>query len=138
MESLLGSQGVTFEVLRTRLLKQLRLRIDNGEFTERGLARILGISQSQTHNVLKGVRLLQMQLADRILTRLGISAVDLLNESELNGALRLKMAEWDREMAESGGSGFAETEFDIETLFGLKMAAARSETRSGHDERKTG
>jgi hypothetical protein len=79
-----------------------------------------------------------MQLADRILTRLGISAVDLLNESELNGALRLKMAEWDREMAVSDGNGSAETEFDIETLFGLKMAAARSETRSGHDERKTG
>lgn len=124
-------------MLRTRLLQQVNLRIHNGEFTERGLARILGVSQSQTHNVLKGARLLQIQLADRILARLGISAVDLLNESELRGALRLKMAEWDREMAALDRTGLAEIEFDIETLFGLKMPAAR-DTRSVQEERKTG
>ena len=85
---------VTFEVLRTRLLQQVKLRINSGEFTERGLARILGISQSQTHNVLKGARRLQMPLADRILLKLGLSALDLLSEDEMNGALRAKTTEW--------------------------------------------
>lgn len=95
MESLSGPRKVTFELLRTRLLQQIKLRINSGEFTERGLARILGISQSQTHNVLKGARRLQMHLADRILFKLGLSAADLLSEAELNEGLRSKMSEWD-------------------------------------------
>ncbi len=78
--------GVTFEVLRLRLLQQIKLRINNGEFTERGLSRILGISQSQTHNVLKGARTLQVQVADRLLLELGLSAM-----GELDTALRLKI-----------------------------------------------
>jgi len=98
VESLLGSRRVTFEVLRSRLLQQVKLRINNGEFTERGLSRILGISQSQTHNVLKGARSLQMQLADQMLARLGISASDLLSEDELDSALKLKMPQWRPEL----------------------------------------
>ncbi len=91
MESFSLPSGVTFEVLRLRLLQQIKLRINNGEFTERGLSRILGISQSQTHNVLKGARTLQMQVADRLLLKLGLSAMDLLSEGELDTALRLKI-----------------------------------------------
>ncbi len=96
MESLLGPKRVTFEVLRARLIQQVKLRINNGEFTERGLSRILGISQSQTHNVLKGARSLQVRLADQILVKLGMSATDLLNQDELDTALRLKLQEWDQ------------------------------------------
>ena len=88
MESLSLPSGVTFEVLRLRLLQQIKIRINNGEFTERGLSRILGISQSQTHNLLKGARTLQMQVADRILSKLGLSAMDLLSEVELDAALQ--------------------------------------------------
>ena len=94
MESFLASTKVTFDVLRARLVQQVRLRINNGEFTERGLSRILGISQSQTHNVLKGARSLQMKLADQILARLGISATDLLSQDELNAALGAKIGDW--------------------------------------------
>jgi len=94
VESLLRSTKVTFEVLSARLVQQVRLRINNGEFTERGLSRILGISQSQTHNVLKGARSLQIKLADHILARLGISAADLLSEDELAAASRVKLADW--------------------------------------------
>jgi len=97
VESLFGSTRVTFEVLRGRLVRQVKLRINNGEFTERGLSRILGISQSQTHNVLKGARSLQMKLADQILARLGISAADLLSQEELDEALKVKLAEWPQE-----------------------------------------
>jgi len=88
VESLSLPSGVTFEVLRLRLLQQIKIRINNGEFTERGLSRILGISQSQTHNLLKGARTLQMQVADRILSKLGLSAMDLLSEVELDAALQ--------------------------------------------------
>jgi plasmid maintenance system antidote protein VapI len=137
VESLLGPNRVTFEVLRTRLVKQVKLRIDNGEFTERGLARILGISQSQTHNVLKGARRLQMQLADRILTKLGLSAMDLLNEGELDAALRLKMAEWDRQIAATDTSS-CEGDFDFTDLLGTRKPAAQARTLSDVDERKTG
>jgi hypothetical protein len=119
VESLLGPTGVTFEVLRTRLVKQVRLRIDNGEFTERGLSRILGISQSQTHNVLKGARRLQTQLADRILIKLGLSAMDLLSEGELDAARRLKTTDWDRQIAP-------------------KKPAAQSGTLRGKEDQKTG
>jgi hypothetical protein len=91
VESISRPTGVTFDVLRLRLLQQIKLRINNGEFTERGLSRILGISQSQTHNILKGARTLQLQVADRILAKFGLSTVDLLSDTELDDALRVKM-----------------------------------------------
>jgi hypothetical protein len=99
VESILGPDRITLEVLRARLVQLVKIRIDNGEFTERGLGRVLGISQSQTHNVLKGTRRLQLQLGDRILAKLGLSVVDLLNEDELDKALRLRTAEWRGQMA---------------------------------------
>ena len=61
----------------------------NGDFTERGLARILGVSQPQMHNVLKGARKLTPELADRLLARLGIDLLDLLEASEINRAVAL-------------------------------------------------
>jgi plasmid maintenance system antidote protein VapI len=104
VESLLGPKRVTFDVLRVRLIQQVKLRINNGEFTERGLSRILGISQSQTHNVLKGARSLQVRLADQILVKLGMSATDLLNQDELDAALRLKLQTWDQPLAKEESS----------------------------------
>ncbi len=143
VESLLGPTSldqtrVTFEVLRARLIQRVKLRINNGEFTERGLARILGISQSQTHNVLKGARTLRMQLADRILTRLGLSAMDLLTDGELEAALRLKMAEWDKEIAAGLKKDSAEADLGLADLFPVKRPAARSASREGLEDRKTG
>jgi len=134
----LGRSRVTFEVLRLRLVKQVKQRIDNGEFTERGLSRILGISQSQTHNVLKGARRLQMQLADRMLTKLGLSAMDLLSEGELDAALRLKMVEWDRQMEAAEERGEESIEFDLASLLATKKPAGRSAVKKGGEESKTG
>jgi predicted XRE-type DNA-binding protein len=137
VESLLGPTGVTFEVLRARLVNQVKRRIDNGEFTERGLSRILGISQSQTHNVLKGARTLQTSLADRILTKLGLSAMDLLSEVELNAALGLlKMVEWDRQMAAAEQGGFED--FALGSLVAPKKPAARSRANKHGERRKAG
>jgi hypothetical protein len=83
VESPTHRKTLTFDVLEDRLLTFVNSRIRNGEFTERGLARILGISQPQIHNVLKGARKLRSELADLLLARLGISLLDLLDETEL-------------------------------------------------------
>lgn len=83
-------EHINFTVLRERLLSIVRDRIDNGEYTERGLARLLGISQSQIHNVLKGARTLHADLADRILAKLGLTAQQLLDVSELELGVTLQ------------------------------------------------
>ena len=64
------------------LIALLKTRINNGHFTERGLARILGISQPQLHNVMKGKRRLQTELADRILDKFGLDVLDLIDALE--------------------------------------------------------
>jgi hypothetical protein len=81
---------LTFQILEDRLLTFVNSRVRNGEFTERGLARIVGVSQPQIHNVLKGARKLTSELADLLLTKLNISVHDLLHEAELfaNGLAR--------------------------------------------------
>lgn len=83
VESNVRTTTVTFEVLQLRLLAFVNLQIKRGEYTERGLARILGVSQPQLHNVLKGARALHSGLADRLLRRFGISALELLTAAEL-------------------------------------------------------
>ena len=138
MESLLAPSQVTFDVLRTRLVQQVRLRINQGEFTERGLSRILGISQPQTHNVLKGARGLQIQLADRILAKLGLSAMDLLSEGELEAALLLKKKEWDLQIASGDESSLDNLELDLAGLIAVRKPAVRSPTTTAKERRKTG
>jgi hypothetical protein len=56
--------------------------VQNGEFSERSLAKILGISQPQLHNVLKGARGFRTPLADTILAKLRLSILDLLAPTE--------------------------------------------------------
>ena len=69
-----------FSDLYDLLLRRLQRMIRNGAFTERGLARRVGLSQSHIHNVLNGVRVLTASTADRILESLGLSVVDLIEE----------------------------------------------------------
>ena len=73
---------MTFGHLQQRLVNHLRHRIRSGETTERGLARIAGLSQPHLHNVLKGKRLLSMEMADEILRNLEIDLVDLIEPGE--------------------------------------------------------
>ena len=79
MKSTGGAEPVTFAALQAVLLGVLKTRINNGHFTERGLARVLGVSQPQLHNVIKGKRRLQTELADRILVKFGMSVPDLVD-----------------------------------------------------------
>jgi transcriptional regulator with XRE-family HTH domain len=67
-----------FETLQRRLLARVRGRVQNGELTERGLARMIGISQPHMHHILKGARALSLENADRILRRLDMTILDLL------------------------------------------------------------
>ena len=58
--------------------EEVRRRIRNGELTERRLARMTGISQPHVHNMLKGVRVLSPEMADRILRELHFDVHQLL------------------------------------------------------------
>jgi transcriptional regulator with XRE-family HTH domain len=57
-------------------------RVRRGEVTERGLARLTGVSQPHIHNVLKGKRLLSISMADQMLRQLRLDVCDLLCPGE--------------------------------------------------------
>ena len=71
-----------FDELLGRLLITLRTRVQNGEMTERGLARMTGISQPHIHNVLKGKRVLSLRAADRIFRETQLGVYDLISPAE--------------------------------------------------------
>lgn len=54
-------------------------RIQNGHLTERGLARLTGLSQPHIHHILKGKRGITPQVADLFLEVLGMQAHQLLD-----------------------------------------------------------
>jgi hypothetical protein len=72
-----------FRQLHSRLVVTLRERIRSGELTERGAARLTGLSQPHIHNVLKEKRYLSIDAADSILSAVHLDTVDLLQASEL-------------------------------------------------------
>lgn len=74
---------MTFALFQDRLIDAVRARLRNGEITERGFARRIGVSQPHIHNVLKGVRILTPRLADLILAELEITILDLAEIHEL-------------------------------------------------------
>jgi plasmid maintenance system antidote protein VapI len=76
-----------FRQLESRLVSMLRDKIRSGELTERGSARLTGLSQPHVHNVLKGKRSLSMDAADSILAAMHLDVADLFRASELVAAL---------------------------------------------------
>jgi transcriptional regulator with XRE-family HTH domain len=72
-----------FQELRERLVTHLRNRVRSGELTERGLARVSGVSQPHIHNVLKGRRVLSLEMSDAILRQLHIDLLDLMKPEDL-------------------------------------------------------
>jgi plasmid maintenance system antidote protein VapI len=87
-----GVKKVYFELFQDRLLQKLRMRMRNGELTERSLARLIGVSQPHVHNVLKGARILSPEIADVILRKLGMSLLDLIDADELETAMARRAA----------------------------------------------
>jgi transcriptional regulator with XRE-family HTH domain len=69
--------------LQQRLVEELRLRVRSGEATERGLARLSGISQPHLHHVLKGKRTFSIETSDEVLRRLRIDVLQLILSHEL-------------------------------------------------------
>jgi transcriptional regulator with XRE-family HTH domain len=72
-----------FQELRGRFVDHLRERVRSGQLTERGLARVTGISQPHIHNVLKGKRLLSPEMSDAILRNLRMDLLDLMKPEDL-------------------------------------------------------
>ena len=79
---------MTFLDLQERLLDHLRQRVRSGVATERGLARLAGISQPHFHNVLKGKRILSVEKADEVLRHLQIDVLHLIEPEELRESRR--------------------------------------------------
>jgi plasmid maintenance system antidote protein VapI len=84
---------LTFRDLQDRLISLVVTKIRNGEFTERRLARVLGVSQPQLHNVLKGVRPLKPEFADCLLRQFDIGILDLVLCAELSAQLEAHEAQ---------------------------------------------
>jgi len=74
---------MTFYYLHQRLIDHLRTRVQSGAITERGLAKLAGLSQPHLHNVLKGKRVLSLEMADGILRNLQLGVLDLIEPAEL-------------------------------------------------------
>ena len=70
--------GANFHALLSNLRTRVANRIAEGEITERALARRAGISQPHLHNVLKGIRGMTPDVADRLLEALHLSMEELV------------------------------------------------------------
>jgi hypothetical protein len=75
---------VNFKHLEQRFLCELRDRVRSGAVTERGLARLVGVSQPHIHNVLKGKRFFSLEKADQVLRSLGLDLLDFIDPDEWN------------------------------------------------------
>jgi hypothetical protein len=80
-------RSLGFESLISRLTVLLRSKLTGGEFTERQLGRLAGISQPHIHHLLNGVRALTPAKADLILCAAKIDLTDLIETSELKMSL---------------------------------------------------
>ena len=65
-----------------RFIALLRKRVRNGELTERGLARMVGLSQPHMHNVLHGKRSFSVETTDEIMRRLRMDVLDFIEPGE--------------------------------------------------------
>jgi transcriptional regulator with XRE-family HTH domain len=73
---------LNFVSLRQRLINVVNRLISNGLYTERGIARLTGISQPQVHNILKGARSLTPETADLLMGKMNILLLDLISREE--------------------------------------------------------
>ncbi|MGH9674412.1 MAG: helix-turn-helix domain-containing protein [Bryobacteraceae bacterium] len=74
-------EPIGFEALHDLLAAHLRRKVREGQCTERGLARLVGLSQPHMHNAIKGAREMSFRTADKVLRALRITIHDLLAEA---------------------------------------------------------
>lgn len=78
-----GRQPImTLGDVQQRFIALLRKRVRNGELTERGLARMVGLSQPHMHNVLHGKRSFSVETTDEIMRRLRMDVLDFIEPGE--------------------------------------------------------
>jgi hypothetical protein len=70
-----------------RLLALIKSQVRNGHVTERGMARLTGVSQPHMHNVLKGERTLSPKITDQLLKLFHMSIIDLSSTAELQSRM---------------------------------------------------
>jgi hypothetical protein len=73
---------MTLGDLQQRFVALLRKRVRNGEVTERGLARMVGVSQPHLHNVLHGKRSFSLETTDNMMRQLRVDVLDLVEPGE--------------------------------------------------------
>ena len=73
---------MTLGDLQQRFVALLRNRVRNGELTERGLARMVGVSQPHVHNVLHGKRSFSIETTDDMMRQLRVDVLDLIEPTE--------------------------------------------------------
>ena len=110
--------NVNFVVLRSRLIAATKNLVCNGYFTERTLARHIGLSQPHLHNVLKGCRTLTPEIADRLLAFLNITVIDLIDASEISRSVLA---------ATATGTTISCKKFPIKYLSAMPFQSARSD-----------
>ena len=74
---------MNFQELRKRFIVDLRDRVQSGQLSERGLAKVTGVSQPHIHNVLKGKRRISPEMCDAILQELRMDVLDLVHPEDL-------------------------------------------------------
>ena len=74
---------MNFREQQCRLIAHLHALIRSGNATERGLARLTGVSQPHMHNVRKGKRFLSLEMADQVLAQLHLDLLDFIEPKEL-------------------------------------------------------
>lgn len=73
---------MTLGDLQRRFVALLRNRVRNGELTERGLARMVGVSQPHMHHVLHGKRSFSIATTDNMMRKLRVDVLDLIEPRE--------------------------------------------------------
>jgi transcriptional regulator with XRE-family HTH domain len=73
---------MTLGDVQQRFIALLQKRVRNGELTERGLARMVGLSQRHMHNVLHGKRSFSVETTDEIMRRLRMDVLDFIEPGE--------------------------------------------------------
>ncbi|HME09034.1 MAG TPA: helix-turn-helix transcriptional regulator [Bryobacteraceae bacterium] len=122
---------MTFLEAQQRLLAELRTHVRNGHLTEREMARLTGVSQPHIHNVLKGVRNLSPEIADRILKTFHLSVLDFSSPNELHDRItarlqRLLLVEMPMLLAPIGPNQPWRKEFSTRERFTLPVPMQRT------------
>jgi len=79
---------MSFKGLTANSLAYIQQLVRNGDFTECGLARFLGLSQPHMHNVLNGIRPVTPEVFDLILERFGMDVLDFYPRADVERYLR--------------------------------------------------